>query len=214
MIGVPADILLYWAFSYPFDRKAVRIQRQPLTAHPYRIELPDHGNIGRSYRTTTGTEQIYIRNFLFELGNPAFLKDIESLKFRASTEVGGKQYSQDYTISGSIAPNSDPPVPPPPPPVPLPDPEPDPIPQVEVDAQWVESFLRAGEKATLKVNVKNTGKTVLVELTAITASSNRYFDNWELKFGNIAPGASETKGLSFSTTPEMSSPRCNCPSPF
>ena len=182
MIGVPADILLYWAFSYPFDRKAVRIQRQPLTAHPYRIELPDHGNIGRSYRTTTGTEQIYIRNFLSDLGNPSFLKDIESLKFRAFTEVGGKQYSTDYTASLS-----------PPPPV-----------QIEAEARWVESSLRAGERAILKITVINTSETVLTEFTVTTVSSDPHFNNWELKFGNITPGVSETRALGFSTNTGMS----------
>ena len=205
MIGVPADILLYWAFSYPFDRKAVRIQRQPLTAHPYRIELPDHGNIGRSYRTTTGTEQIYIRNFLSDLGNPSFLKDIESLKFRAFTEVGGKQYNKDYTVSGIIIRNLDPPDPiptPQPDPIPAP-PDPIPTPQVEIDAQWVENRLRAGEKATLKITVKNTSETVLMEFIVTTVSPDPHFNNWELKFGNIAPRASETRSLGFSTVPEM-----------
>ena len=35
MIGVPADILLYWAFSYPFDRKFVKTG-PPLIDRPYR----------------------------------------------------------------------------------------------------------------------------------------------------------------------------------
>ena len=182
MIGVPADILLYWAFSYPFDRKAVRIQRQPLTAHPYRIELPDHGNIGRDYYTTTGIERIEIRNFLSEIGNPTFLKDIESLKFRAFTEVGGKQYSREYTT------------PPPPPP----------LVQIEVEAQWVENRLRPGERAILKITVINTSETVLTEFTTTTVSPNPHFNNWDLKFGNIAPGASETRALGFSTNTGMS----------
>jgi hypothetical protein len=182
MIGVPADILLYWAFSYPFDRKAVRIQRQPLTAHPYRIELPDHGNIGRDYYTTTGIERIEIRNFLSEIGNPTFLKDIESLKFRAFTEVGGKQYSREYTTP-----------PPPPPPV-----------QIEVEAQWVENRLRPGERAILKITVINTSETVLTEFTTTTVSPNPHFNNWDLKFGNIAPRASETRALGFSTNTGMS----------
>ena len=184
MIGVPVDILLYWAFSYPFDRRAVRLQRRPLTEHPYRIELPDHGNISRNYRTTAGTERIEIRNFLSELGNPAFLQNIESLKFRASTEVGGKQHSRDYTVSPII-----------------PDPPP---PQVEIDAQWVESSVRAGEKAILKIAVRNTGEDLLTEFIAVTVSSDPYFNNWQLKFDNIAPGASETKALGFSTDPKMS----------
>ena len=183
MIGVPVDILLYWAFSYPFDRRAVRLQRQPLTEHPYRIELPDHGNISRNYRTTAGTERIEIRNFLSELGNPAFLQNIESLKFRASTEVGGKQHSRDYTVSPIM-----------PPPL-----------LVEIDAQWVESRVRAGERATLRITVKNSGETILTEFAVITISPNNpYFNKWQLKFGNIAPGASETRALGFSTDPKMS----------
>ena len=201
MIGVPADILLYWAFSYPFDRKAKKDQREPLTAHPYRIELPDHGNFGIDYRTTTGTEQIAIKDFLSDLGNPSFLKDIESLKFRAFTEVGRKQYREDYTVSGNIAPNSDSS----PPPVPLsnPEPDPNPIPQVEVNAQWVKDRLRAGEKAILKITVKNNNETVLTEFTVRTVSSIPHFNNWELIFGNISPGASETTSLGFSTDPEI-----------
>lgn len=192
MIGVPADILLYWAFSYPFDRKAVRIQRQPLTAHPYRIELPDHGNIGRNYRTTTGSEQTYIQNFLSDIGNPLFLKDIESLKFRAFTEIGGKQYRKDYIVEGDIIPNGNGPPPPPPPP-----------PEPEIEAQWVENRLRAGEKAILKITVKNTTETGLMEFTVRTVSSTPHFNNWKLKFSNISPRTPETRSLGFNTDPEM-----------
>ena len=181
MIGVPADILLYWAFSYPFDRKAVKLQKQPLIDHPYRIALPDHGNIGRDYHTTTGTEHIEIRNYLSELGNPPFLKDLEYLKFRASTEVSGKQYNTEYTA-------------------PLP---PQPTSQLETDAQWVENRLRAGERATLKIIVKNISENILAEIIVTTVSSVSHFDNWELKFGNIASGTSETRALGFSTDPEM-----------
>ena len=185
MIGVPADILLYWAFSYPFDRKAIRLQRQPLTEHPYRIELPDHGNLGRNYRTTTGIERIEVRNFLSELGYPPFLRDIESLKFRASTDDHGKQYRRDYTIDFIPPPNGD-------------------ERSVEINAEWVESRLQVGEKAILKITVKNTNQTMLREFTMITVSSNLHFDNWELKFGNIEPETSETRSLGFSTNPSMS----------
>ena len=197
MIGVPADILLYWAFSYPFDRRAVKLEKQSLRNQPYRIILPDHGNIGEDYRTTNGTEQIDIGNFLSDLGNPSFLKDIESLKFRAFTEVGGKQYSKDFTVSGIIIRNLDPPEP-----IPTP---PDPIPtsQVEIDAQWVENRLRAGEKATLKITVKNTSDTMFTEFTVRTISSTPHFNNWELKFGNIAPRTSETRALGFSIDAEI-----------
>ena len=76
LIGVPIDILLYWGFSYPFDQKAIRLPKQPLIAHPYRIELPDPGHISREYRTHTGREQIEIQKFLSELRHPPYLQDV------------------------------------------------------------------------------------------------------------------------------------------
>lgn len=184
MIGVPVDILLYWAFSYPFDRKAVKIQRQPLPDHPYRIELPNHGNIGRDYRTITGTERIEIRKFLAELGNPSYLRGIESLKFRAFTEVSGKQYRKDYTVSPIIINDSSPSV-------------------IEINAQWVKDTVRRGEKAILKVTVKNMSRTALTAFTTTTVSSDPHFNNWQLKFGNIAQDTSKTRGLGFRTDPTM-----------
>ncbi len=191
MIGVPADILLYWAFSYPFDRKAIRTERKPLIDHPYRIELLDYDNIGIAYRTVSGTEYIEIKDFLNKLGNHSVLQDIKSqdiisLQFRASTQVGRKKHSRNYTVSGIIIP-----------------PLPPPVSQVEVDVQWIEHRLRVGEKATLKVTVKNSDQTTLAEFAAITDSPNPRFNNWKLKFGDIAPGASVTRALGFSTDPEM-----------
>ena len=185
LIGVPIDILLYWGFSYPFDRKAIRLPKQPFIAHPYRMELPDHGRIGRDYRTITGTEQIEIQQFLSELRHPPYLQDIESLKFRASTEVGGRQYNRDYTVWGFIPP------------------PPNGQPSVEVDVQWIKHRLRAGEKATLKVIVKNTGETPLAGVTTTTLSSDPHFDNWALEFGNIAQGASETRILRCATSKSL-----------
>ena len=180
MIGVPVDILLYWCFSYPFDRRSVKIQRQPLVGHPYRIELPDHGNIGRDYRTETGFERIEINDFLSEF---KFLKDIESLKFRVSTEVSGTQYRRDYIVRGGFIPP--------------------PVPQVKIEAQWVADRLRSGEKAVLKVTVTNIDKNVLTELTVITDSPTPHFNNWMLKFSNIKQGASKTQALSCLTDPQM-----------
>ena len=187
MIGVPVDILLYWTFSYPFDRKAVKIEKQPLTSHPYRIELPDHGNLSRDYYTTTGAESIEITKFLTALGNPSFLRDVDTLKFRAATEIGGEQYRKDYTVSGIVIPHPDPPS----------------TSQIKIDAQCIENRLRRGEKAILKVTVKNTDQNILTEFTMTTISSDPHFNNWELKFGNIAQGASETKTLGFSTDTEI-----------
>ena len=183
MIGVPVDILLYWTFAYPFDRKGEKSQREPLQDYPYRIELPDHGNIGRDYRTITGTERLEIRKFLADLGNPSYLKNIESLKFQASTEINGKHYRRSHTISGII------------PPDPIPD-------RIEIDAQWNKDRLHADEKAILKVTVKNIDETVLMGFTMITTSPEPHFDNWKLTFGDIAQGASETRGLGFRIAPE------------
>jgi len=180
---VPIDILLYWTFSYPFDRELIRTPRLPLTEHPYRIELPDHGNIGRNYFTRMGTERLEISEFLAELGNPSYLRNFESLRFRASMELNGKQHSRDYTAAPIIWPG--------PPPS-----------QVEIDAQWIENRLRAGERATLKITVKNTDETVLMGFTMITKSTVAYFDNWKLTFGDIVKEASETRGLGFWITPE------------
>ena len=181
LIGVPIDFLLYWCFSYPFDRKAVRLPRQPLTGHEYRIELPDHGSIGINYRATARTEQIDIQNFLSELNNPPNLENIGSLKFRASTEVSGMRYRRDYIVSGFI---SLPPPPPPPPPQ-----------RIEVEGQWIQSRLRAGDRATLEVTVKNTGTTILTSFTVKTVSIDPHLNGWELAFGDIAQGASETRTL-------------------
>ena len=198
LIGVPIDILLYWGFSYPFDQKAIRLPKQPLIAHPYRIELPDHGRIGRDYRTLTGKEQIEIQTFLSELRHPSYLQGIESLKFRASTEVGGRQHNRDYTLSGFI--------PPPPPPneesssASIEESSPT---SVEVDVQWIEHRLRVGEKATLKVVVKNAGETALTGVTTTTLSPDPYFNNWVLEFGNIGQGASETRVLRCVTSKDL-----------
>lgn len=206
MIGVPADILLYWAFSYPFDRKAIRTERKPLIDHPYRIELLDYDNIGIDYRTVSGTEYIEIKDFLNKLGNHSVLQDIKSqdiisLQFRASTQVGRKKHSKHYTVSGIIIPSlSNLSVTPPDSP---PEPDPSPTPQVEINAQWVENRLRAGEKATLKITLKNTSEIALTEFTVTTVSSTSHFNNWNLKFGNIAPGTSATRSLGFSTDSEM-----------
>lgn len=186
LIGVPIDILLYWGFSYPFDRKAIKVRKEPLIAHPYRFELPDHGRIGRDYKTVTGTEQIEIQKFLSELRHPSYLQDLESLKFRVSTEVSGRQYNRDHTLSGEF--------------IPLPPPPHVESSSVKVDAQWIEHRLRAGEKAILKVIVENTGETMLTAVTTTTLSSDPYFDNWVLEFGNIAQDASETRILRCGTS--------------
>lgn len=186
MIGVPVDMLLYWGFAYPFDRRAVRLQRQPLIDHPYRIQLPDHGHIGIDYRTTTGDEKIYVQTFINALSNPTYLQQLESLKF----EVAMGKHSRYHTLKGLIVP-----------PAQLSPPHPNG--QVEVDAEWSKHPLRAGEKATLKVVVKNTSQTVLRGVTATTDSTAPDFNHWQLAFGDIPPSASETRVLRCSTDPKQ-----------
>lgn len=189
MIGVPVDILLYWGLSYPFDRRALKLQREPLVDHPYRFQLPDHGNIGIDYRTTTGNEKIYVQKFLDDLRNPAYLQQLESLKFEVTTRTGGKQHSRYHTLKGFIIS----------PPQPFPPPPNGSTHSVEIAAEWSESRLRAGEKATLKVVVKNTTQTVLRGVTATTDSTDPDFNDWTLTFGDIAPGTSKTRVLRCST---------------
>lgn len=182
LIGVPIDILLYWTFSYPIDRKMVKFQSQPLEKHPYRVELPNHGNLGIDYTTKTGIEQIGIRKFLSDLGNPEYLRDVNSFRFRVSTEDSGKMYRKYYTT------------PPPPPP---------PIPIIKINAKWGKPSIRPGDKVVLKITVENSSESDLTNLTAKTSSTNLHFNNWELQFGNIAQGKSATRSIGFSTDTEM-----------
>ena len=183
IIGVPADILLYWCFSYPFDRSSKALERDQLKNYPYRIVLPDYGNLGRDYLTITGAEEIEIRNFLVDIGYPSFIQNVDTLKFRASAMWDGNTYKKDYTVQGITLP--------PPPPQ-----------RVEIELQWGETHLRPGEKAILKVTVKNTDETVLIGFTTITTSPEPHFDNWKLTFGDIAQGKSETRGLGFRIDPK------------
>ena len=195
MIGVPVDLLLYWGFAYPFDRRAVRLERQPLVDHPYRIQLPDHGNIGIDYRTTTGDEKIYVQTFINALRNPTYLQQLESLQFEVATRTSGSQHSRYHTLKGFIVSESQPS---PSHPNGLAHPNGSTQP-VEVDAEWRKRRLPAGEKATLKVVVKNTSTTVLSGVTATTDSAAPDFGEWTLTFGDIAPGASKTRVLRCST---------------
>ena len=193
LIGVPIDILLYWSFAYPFDSHAVKFPRQPLRDHPYRIQLPDHGNIGIDYRTDTGDEKIYIQSFLDDLRNPVYLQQVESLTFEVSIGIGERQHRRHHTLKGFIVS----------PPQPSPQPSKGSTQYVEVDAQWLERRLRAGEPATLKVKVKNTGKAVLIGVTATMDSDDPHFNGWPpLEFGDIAPGTFKTRVLRCSTNPK------------
>ena len=190
LIGVPADILLYWTFSYPIDRKKVKLPQQPLIDHPYRIELPDHGNLGIDYNTTTGDEEIVIKRFLADLGNPSYLNNINILRFRVTTEDGGKHYRRHYTApapKGQIIPL-------------IPD---QPYKKVKIDTEWIKNPISSGERAILKITVKNNGKTELIDFTAKTTSIDPNFNGFDLEFGNIQSGKSKSISIGFHTDSEI-----------
>ncbi len=180
-IGVPVDILLYWTFAYPFDQYKKKLNSKPLIGHPYRIELPNHADIGKNYTTLTGNEEIVIKEFLSDIGNLSYLQNVDKLKFRVSMEDRGIPYRRDY-----IAPILD-----------------LPSPKVKINAEWVENSIRAGERAILIITVENMGETGLTDLTATTASSNRNFDHWEFNIGNIPQGSKHTRAMGFSTDAEI-----------
>lgn len=190
LIGVPADILLYWVFSYPLDRKKIKLQQQPLINHPYRIELPDHGNLGVDYNTSSGDEEIVIKEFLADLGNPSYLNNINSLKFCISTDDGGLQHKRYYTAP--VSPNG----PKPPTPILL-------SKDIRIQAVWHKNPINAGERAILKMTVENYGKTELKDLTAKTTSIDPNFNAPDLSFGNIPIGKSGTRAIGFHTDAEI-----------
>ena len=186
LIGVPVDILLYWCLSYPLDRKTIKGPRQPLKDHEYRLYLPDYGG-SVSYRTTTGREQIKIDEFLSALRNPPDLQNVDTLKFRLSTEVEGRWYSRDRTVRGFR-------------PLPLPPP---PSESVTVAVAWTRSRVKAGEQTFLTVMVANTGTANLSGFTVKIVSRALFLDNEEWKFGNIAQGESKTLNYRVRTDKQM-----------
>ncbi len=71
------------------------------------------------------------------------------------------------------------------------------MPRAEAVAHWNNESIQAGDEAILRVTIKNTGKGTLYRLTALTVSTNRIFNNHELKFGKIEPEQSLTVPISF-----------------
>ena len=193
LIGVPADILLYWTFSYPIDRKKMKLPSQPLTNHPYRIELPDHGNLGIDYNTTTGDEEKVINEFITELGNPQYLNGINSLRFRVSTEVSGKYYKRHYTAP-ALQTLTIPPIPD------FPNKS---FKGIKIDVEWQKNPISAGERAKLKITVQNNDKTDLIDLTAKTTSIDPNFNGFDLEFGNIQMGKSKSLIIGFHTDSDI-----------
>ncbi len=64
--------------------------------------------------------------------------------------------------------------------------------QVEVGTDRPKDETNAGDPMTLRVTVKNTGKSPIYRLRAITESDGGYYAEKELLFGRIEPGKSQT----------------------
>ncbi len=64
--------------------------------------------------------------------------------------------------------------------------------EVKVETDRANNEVTAGEPMELRVTVKNTGAETAYRLRAATDSDNPYFDQKELVFGKLAPGASKT----------------------
>jgi carboxyl-terminal processing protease len=63
---------------------------------------------------------------------------------------------------------------------------------VKIETDRAGDEVNAGEPMEVRVTVTNNGKLPVFRLRGTTESDNPYFDNKELAFGKIAPGASKT----------------------
>ena len=168
-----------------------------LRDHPYHIELSNY-DFGKDYRSKTGNENVHISEFLSGIENPDRFTEIDSVSLSASTGFDGTLYKENVTLTtqaqlqpfrdaslavlGIDMTSAE---------------KPRLMPRAEAVAHWNKESIQAGNKAILKVTVKNTGKGTLYRLTALTVSTNRMFNNHELKFGKIEPGQSLTVPISF-----------------
>ena len=205
LAGITLDAVLWWiagnqtiTVHEPWEKTGeVTGEWQLLRDQPYRLELPTY-NFGKDYLSKTGNESILISEFLTEIKNPVSFMDIDSVSLRASTDFDGKGYQKtlNFTTQAQLQPFHD---------TALAALDIDMIsigkprlmPRPEVVTRWREAFVRAGDEATLRATVENTGKGALYRFTAITVSPNRTFNNHELKFGKIEPGESRTIPVSF-----------------
>lgn len=210
-IAIPADWLMFWPIVFSGGSRyggrwawqptegEIAGEWQALGNHPYRIDLPTY-NFGKEYRSTSGSDRILLREFLdgIQIRNPeAFLKQ-HAFTLRASTELDGKRYEKPLRITTQTGLQ------------PFRDTAraalgfdmittgtPRLSPRAEAVAQWTKGTITAGQTATLIVTVKNTGKGTLFQVKALTVSSNPIFNNKELRFGKIVPGASKTLQYTF-----------------
>ncbi len=204
MVAAPLDLIL-WGFAHgdktvrePWRKTSeVAGEWQFLEKHPYRLELPTY-NFGKDYLSNTGNESIRIYDFLSGVDNPLRFRDINSVSLRASTKVDEETYLKDLNLTSQAqlrpfhdsvlaALNIDM----------ISTGKPRLMPRPEVQTEWHKGAVQAGEQATLIVTVKNTGKGELYRLTARTVSSNKAFNNKELKFGKIDPGDSKIASVTF-----------------
>ena len=170
-----------------------------LTNHAYRIDLPTY-QFGKAYRSTSGTDNIPLREFLngIKLQNPISFREQDAFTLRVSTKLDGRTYEKPLTISTqtglrpfrdaantalgfNITDTGTPVL----------------SPRAEAVAHWTRGTVQAGQTATLTVTVKNTGKGNLFRVKALTVSSDRAFNNKELRFGKIVPGESKTLQYTF-----------------
>ena len=72
--------------------------------------------------------------------------------------------------------------------------------RVNVATNRADNVIRGGERGTVTLTVTNTGTTPASQVRAITNSDYRYFDERELLFGRIEPGASKSYSLPLSVS--------------
>lgn len=70
--------------------------------------------------------------------------------------------------------------------------------QVELDTDKPNDTIRGGDHGVLTVRVTNKGDATAYQVRAISDSDYNYFDERELLFGKIAPGATKTSTLKLS----------------
>ena len=205
IVGVPLDFLLYGAalgvemkVREPWKQRGTFPgEWQLLRNHPYRIELPSY-NFGKDYRSKSGNERVQVSRFLAGVKNPDRFDEIDSVIFRAATEFDGKTYHKDMKLTAPAqlqpfhdaalaALNIDM----------ISTGKPRLMPRPEVTTRWSTPSVQAGNVASLRVTIRNTGKGTLYRLKGLTVSSNPKFNNRELKFGKIEPGESRTALVSF-----------------
>ena len=204
--GVSLDLILWasWGTRYkatvhePWEKNGYTAgDWQLLGNHPYHIELPRY-NFSKDYLSASGNESVQISEFLSGIEQPDRFSEIDSVSVAVSTEFDGTLHKENVTLTTQTELQ------------PFYDAalaaldidmistgKPNLMPRAEATSRWNKVPIRSGNEAILRVTVENTGKGTLYRLTALTMSTNRKFNNHELKFGKIEPGESRTVPISF-----------------